>query len=126
MAAAIVSATEYQRANIEPTLERGYLDATSLAEYLVTRGIPFRTAHRIVGSLVARCERESKPALAQLSIEDFAAAVNSAGADGALVGKDVYESLGARNVVGRYKSAGAAGGEPYVQRLAEWKARLKV
>ncbi|MEP6984966.1 MAG: hypothetical protein ABI970_05195 [Chloroflexota bacterium] len=30
---------------MEPTLERGFLDATSLAEYLVTKGIPFRTAH---------------------------------------------------------------------------------
>src|SRR5580700_183461 len=68
MAAAIVSATNFVRENIEPTLERGFLDATSLADYLVTKGTPFRTAHHIVGSLVARCEAEGKTALAQLMV----------------------------------------------------------
>ena len=38
MAAAIVSSARYVRANIEPTLDRGFLDATSLAEYFVTAG----------------------------------------------------------------------------------------
>ena len=71
MAAAIVNSAEYDKARIEPTLDRGFLDATSLAEYLVTQGIPFRTAHHIVGTLVARCEREGKHALAQLSVEQF-------------------------------------------------------
>jgi argininosuccinate lyase len=57
---------ELRQENIEPTLERGFLDATSLAEYLVTKGVPFRTAHHIVGTLVARCEKEGKHALSQL------------------------------------------------------------
>src|SRR5205085_11608524 len=75
MAAAIVSSAEFVKERIEPTLERGFLDATSLAEYLVNKGVPFRTAHQIVGSLVARCEKEGKGALAQLSVEDFQQAV---------------------------------------------------
>jgi len=58
MAAAIVNSASYDKERIEPTLDRGFLDATSLAEYLVTKGIPFRTAHHIVGTLVARCEKE--------------------------------------------------------------------
>ena len=52
MAAAIVNSASYDKERIEPTLDRGFLDATSLAEYLVTKGIPFRTAHHIVGTLV--------------------------------------------------------------------------
>ncbi len=40
MAAAIVNSASYDKARIEPTLDRGFLDATSLAEYLVTRGSP--------------------------------------------------------------------------------------
>lgn len=124
MAAAIVGATDFLAANIEPTLDRGFLDATSLAEYFVTMGIPFRTAHQIVGSLVARCEREGKKSLGELTASDFAQAVSTAGADGSRVGADVFESLGAKNVVQRYRSAGAAGGTPYSQRLAQWKQRL--
>jgi len=60
MAAAIVNSASYNKEAIEPTLDRGFLDATSLAEYFVTKGIPFRTAHHIVGSLVLRCEQAGK------------------------------------------------------------------
>ena len=123
MAAAIVSSAEFVKENIEPTLERGFLDATSLAEYLVTKGISFRTAHRIVGSLVAQCEKEGKPALAQLKVDDFNAALAAQGTQMKLT-QEVYESLGARNVVKRYRSAGAAGGEPLMQQLEDWKRRL--
>jgi len=38
MAAAIVNSASYDKERIEPTLDRGFLDATSLAEYLVTKG----------------------------------------------------------------------------------------
>jgi argininosuccinate lyase len=123
MAAAIVNSAEFIKENIEPTLDRGFLDATSLAEYLVTKGVPFRTAHGIVGSLVARCEKEGKTALGQLSLADFEAAVREKAPD-AKIGPDVYEALGARNVVKRYRSAGAAGGKPFEEQLAAWKQRL--
>jgi argininosuccinate lyase len=123
MAAAIVSSASYIKENIEPTLERGFLDATSLAEYLVTKGVPFRTAHHIVGSLVLRCENEGKHALAQLTLAEFQQA---AGEYGQKIGQDVYDALGARNVVKRYQSAGAAGGKPFEEQLAAWKQRLGV
>ena len=71
MATAIVNGASFIKENIEPTLERGFLDATSLAEYLVTKGVPFRTAHHMVGSLVLQCEKEGKTALGQLKLEDF-------------------------------------------------------
>jgi len=128
MAAAIVSSARYVKENIEPTLERGFLDATSLAEYLVTQGIPFRTAHHIVGTLVARCEREKKHALAQLSVEAMneviAQSLSSHGRQSVVITDDVYNALGAKNVVRRYQSAGAAGGKPFEEQLAAWKQRL--
>lgn len=117
MATAIVSSASFVRERIEPTLERGFLDATSLAEYLVTKGVPFRTAHQIVGGLVARCEKEGKPALGQLTLEEFKQASD-------VITRDVYEALGASNVVKRYKSAGAAGGRPFEEQLKAWKSRL--
>src|SRR5437588_2052842 len=110
MAAAIVNSANFIKEKIEPTLERGFLDATSLAEYFVTRGVPFRTAHQVVGALVARCEREGKTALAQLPVEQFIEAVKTAGATAEGIGPDLYDALGAKNVVRRYRSAGAAGG----------------
>jgi argininosuccinate lyase len=133
MAAAIVNSAEYDKQRIEPTLERGFLDATSLAEYLVTKGIAFRTAHQIVGTLVARCEKEGKHALAQLSVAAFNEAIaattkNTQGASslGVVVDDDVYACLGAANVVKRYQSAGAAGGKPFEDQLKAWKTRLNI
>src|SRR6478672_9820130 len=111
MAAAIVNSASFIKENIEPTLDRGFLDATSLAEYLVTKGIPFRTAHHIVGTLVARCEKEGKTALSQLSLEELKKSSDK-------IEADVYDALGARNVVKRYQSAGAAGGKPFEEQLA--------
>jgi len=124
MAAAIVNSASYDAQRIEPTLERGFLDATSLAEYLVTKGIPFRTAHHIVGTLVARCEKEGKHALSQLGVEAFNEVI--AGKSDVRVDGEVYEALGARNVVKRYQSAGAAGGRPFEEQLTAWKERLGV
>ncbi|MGD0137478.1 MAG: argininosuccinate lyase [Tepidisphaeraceae bacterium] len=124
MAAAIVNSANFVKENIEPTLERGFLDATSLAEYLVTKGVPFRTAHQIVGTLVARCEKEGKTALGQLSVEDFDDALKAHGWPSVGLDKGVYDALGARNVVKRYQSAGAAGGKPFEEQLAAWKKRL--
>ncbi len=123
MAAAIVNSASYDKARIEPTLDRGFLDATSLAEYLVTQGIPFRTAHHIVGTLVARCEKEGKHSLAQLSVDAFNEVIATTKSD-IRVTDDVYTCLGAHNVVKRYQSAGAAGGKPFEEQLKAWKERL--
>jgi argininosuccinate lyase len=126
MAAAIVSSAEYVKENIEPTLERGFLDATSLAEYFVTKGVPFRTAHQIVGSLVARCEKENKTALAQLKLEDFQESLKAHGWPSVSLTTDIYNALGSKNVVARYQSAGAAGGKPFQEQLENWKKQLKM
>ncbi len=122
MAAAIVNSAEFIPENIEPTLDRGFLDATSLAEYLVTQGIPFRTAHHIVGTLVARCEQAGKHALSQLTVEQFNEVI--ATKSDIRIDDDIYTCLGAKNVVKRYQSAGAAGGKPFEEQLAAWKERL--
>ncbi len=132
MAAAIVNSASYNKEAIEPTLDKGFLDATSLAEYLVTRGIPFRTAHHIVGTLVARCEKEGKHALSQLSVDAFNEVIEATErrSDGATKGirvmDEVYSCLGAKNVVKRYQSAGAAGGKPFEEQLKAWKERLGI
>jgi argininosuccinate lyase len=122
MAAAIVNSASFDKERIEPTLEKGFLDATSLAEYLVTKGIPFRTAHHIVGTLVARCEKEGMHALKQLSVDEFNETIASK--SDVRVDDDVYNCLGAHNVVKRYQSAGAAGGKPFEEQLRAWKQRL--
>jgi argininosuccinate lyase len=130
MAAAIVNSASYDKEKIEPTLDRGFLDATSLAEYLVTKGIPFRTAHHIVGTLVARCERSGRYKLEQLQAEEVNEVIHeterrtSSPTKEVRVTEDVYTCLGAKNVVRRYQSAGAGGGKPFEDQLQSSKDRL--
>ncbi len=123
MAAGIVRTTTFNEANIKRGLDKGYLDATSLAEYLVTKGVPFRTSHQIVGRMVGLCEERALGMLKALRVEDFNAVCKEYKAAEA-VGEDVYDWLGPENVVKRYQSAGNAGVSGFEAQLKAWKERL--
>ncbi len=116
IAAAVVAHATFRTREIFAGLDSGFLDATALAEYLVKKGMPFRQAHGVVGALVAACEKQGKQ-LGQLSLEEFQECSS-------LIEGDVYDYLGAVNVVRRYASAGAAGPEQARQQLAFWKEHL--
>ena len=66
VAAPLVAGAELLRSSIAARLERGYLDATTLMEYLIRRGVPQRTAHDISGRLVRKAIDRGVP-LAGLS-----------------------------------------------------------
>ena len=114
------SMTTADAARISDGLDKGFLDATSLAEYLVTKNIPFRTAHQIVGRLVRACEDKGYDCLSRLSLDEL----NTACGDRAVCGQDVYDWLGAQNVVNRYQTSGNAGLSGFEKELAVWKNRL--
>ena len=46
-------------ANMKLAAQKGFINATDLADYLVKKGMPFRSAYKISGSLVALCIREN-------------------------------------------------------------------
>jgi argininosuccinate lyase len=75
-----------------------------------------------VGTLVARCEKEGKHALSQLNVDAFNEVIASK--SDIRVSDEIYTCLGAKNVVKRYQSAGAAGGKPFEEQLTAWKKRL--
>ncbi|MBQ7058989.1 MAG: argininosuccinate lyase [Firmicutes bacterium] len=55
---------------MKESVRRGFLNATEVADYLVSRGIPFRDAHGIVGRIVIECE-DRKIAIEDLSLEEL-------------------------------------------------------
>ncbi|HEX8201758.1 MAG TPA: argininosuccinate lyase, partial [Isosphaeraceae bacterium] len=57
LAAVVVAGATLRADRIAARLEEGFLDATTLMEYLIKKGIPQRTGHEIVGRLVGLCER---------------------------------------------------------------------
>ncbi|HUS47521.1 MAG TPA: argininosuccinate lyase [Phycisphaerae bacterium] len=116
VAAGIVSTASFRPERIAAGLEAGFLDATALAEYLVSKGVAFRSAHQIVGRLVARAEKAGKT-LAELPLADLRAACDK-------IGPDVGGYLGAANVVKRYAPEGSGGAKQLRKQLAFWKKKL--
>ena len=55
LAAALVRETRFRKEVIAARLEDGFLDATTLMEYLIAQGVPMRSAHEAVGKLVRLC-----------------------------------------------------------------------
>jgi argininosuccinate lyase len=117
MAARIVKSAKFNRQKLEADVDRGFADATSLADYLVTRGVPFRTAHQHVGKIVRRCEAIGLASLSKMPLAEMQAICEA-------IEPDVREWLGPANVVARYRTYGNAGLRGYRQQLAQWKQRL--
>jgi argininosuccinate lyase len=113
---AVVANTIFDRDRCLSATRHGFLDATVLAEYLVSRGVPFREAHQHVGRLVALAEKAGKE-LADLPIETF-----REGSD--RIEPDVYEYLGSEGVIRRYRSEGSAGIDSTREQIAYWQDHL--
>jgi len=116
MACAMAAHTKFNTKKISAGLEEGFLDATALAEYLVGKGVAFREAHGIVGSLVACCEKQGKK-LAELGLDEFKKYSPA-------IEADVYESIGASNVASKYVTEGAAGTKQAKEQIAYWNKQL--
>ncbi len=50
--------------------QRGFINATDLADYLVKKGLPFRSAYKISGSIVGDCVKSGK-VLEDVPIEEY-------------------------------------------------------
>lgn len=64
------STLHFNTANMLSGAGRGFTNATDAADYLVKHGVPFRTAHEIIGKLVFTCLREGK-ALSDLTLGEL-------------------------------------------------------
>jgi argininosuccinate lyase len=116
MVQAITTHTKFDTKRISAGLDEGFLDATALAEYLVGKGVAFREAHGVVGSLVAHCEKEGRK-LRELSLDEFKRHCEK-------IEGDVYGSLGAVGVAGRYATEGAAGTRQAKEQVEYWTGEL--
>ncbi len=56
--------------NMKKAAGEGFINATDLADYLVKKGMPFRTAYKISGELVALCIKE-KTVLEDLPLDEY-------------------------------------------------------
>ncbi|MBS0266653.1 MAG: argininosuccinate lyase [Planctomycetes bacterium] len=116
LAPAIIVGAALQTDRIAARLEEGFLDATTLMEYLIKKGVPMRTAHETVGKLVALCDGK-KCRLAELSLSELQTACSQ-------IQADVSQVLGAHNAVAALKSYGSGGRAAVAQQLELWKQKF--
>ena len=68
--APMIESLEANRENMKRAAQKGFINATDLADYLVKKGLPFRSAYKISGQLVGLCIREDK-VLEELPLETY-------------------------------------------------------
>ena len=68
--AGMVRTLKVKPESTESAVKRGYILATDLADYLVKKGSPFRTAHDIVSRLVSYAAGKGK-SFSELSLDEY-------------------------------------------------------
>jgi len=68
--AGMVSTMTAREENMKRAAQKGFINATDLADYLVKKGLPFRSAYKISGQLVAKCIAENR-VLEDLPMESY-------------------------------------------------------
>ena len=90
---------------------RGYMWATDVADYLVKKGIPFRTAHEITGKMVAYCIENNKK-IETLRISELKTFSNK-------FEKDLYRILTPQRGVNLRNIVGGTAREAVLKRIRE-------
>jgi argininosuccinate lyase len=116
LAAAVVRETNFRAGVIAARLEDGFLDATTLMEYCVARGVPMRAAHEAVGKLVRLCEGR-RCRLADLPPEEFEQVRPGLAAG-------VYKVLGVANALAAFRGEGSTAPAEVERQLARWQEEL--
>ncbi len=91
--------------------------ATDVADYLVNRGVPFRSAHEVVGKAVALCAQRGCD-LPQLTLADWRALSPA-------FEKDVARCFDLRTAMAARKGIGAPSPKNVAAQLARWKRALR-
>ncbi len=116
LAVPIVEGSVLQKENIAARLEQGYLDATTVMEHFILKGMPQRTAHHLVGALVAAATRRRVP-LAELTDAEIQSV------DPQLDGS-FREVCGAQRAASAFRSYGSAGRNEVQKQIQRWQNEL--
>ena len=87
--------------NMYRAAQGGFINATDLADYLAKKGLPFRSAYKIVGQIVAYCIQNNK-VLDTVSMQEYKEFSD-------VFEDDLYEEISLETCVNKRTSAGGTG-----------------
>jgi argininosuccinate lyase len=96
----------------------GYLDATDMADYLVSKGMAFREAHGVVGEAVSFASKKKKE-LYQLPLAQLQSFSS-------LIREDIFSYLETRQMIDRRTSDGGTSGRTVRRAIAAAQKRLNL
>jgi argininosuccinate lyase len=114
---ALLKEVTFKKEAIKKAVEQGYLVATDLADYLVTKGMTFRQAHHLVGDMILSAQKEKKE-LHQLDLAEMKRS-------SPLIEDDVYRWLDPSSCIERRNIHGGTGSETVKNALINAKQELK-
>jgi argininosuccinate lyase len=109
---------EFRVARLTAAVAEDFSNATDVADYLATKGVPFREAYNLVGKVVKTSLAAGK-LLKDLTIEEWQALHPA-------FESDIYEAIAPRQVVAARNSYGGTGFEQVRQAIAAARSRLSV
>jgi len=95
--------------NMLKAAQGGFTNATDIADYLVKKGVPFRTAHEIIGKMVLYCIQNNKT-IDELSMEEF-------NKFSPAISHDVYREISLQKCVSERKLPGGPAKESILQSI---------
>lgn len=103
--------------NMLSAAKKGFINATDLADYLVKKGLPFRSAYKTVGEIVRYCVNKNKT-LDEVKIDEYKNFSE-------LFGDDLYQAISLTTCVNSRNSYGATSEKAVSKQIKEIKKRLK-
>ncbi len=103
--------------NMKRAAQEGFINATDLADYLVKKGMPFRSAYKISGTIVAECISK-KLVLETYPLEDYKK-------HSELICEDVYNEISLETCVEKRISVGGTGLSSIEQQIEFVESELK-
>ena len=94
----MISTVTFKTQNMHDTAGKGFTNATDAADYLVKKGMPFRDAHAVIGSLVLHCEQNSL-ALADMPLSELRTYCE-------MFDEDIYDSISLNTCVNKREVIG--------------------
>lgn len=115
--AGMISTLNVKSAEMKKAVTSDFSNATELADYLASKGMPFRDAHEVVGQLVLTCIQKGCY-LVDLSMDEFQEASQ-------LFEEDIYKALDPYVAVARRNSNGGTGFAQVEAAIAKAKSLLE-
>ncbi len=114
----MLSTIRFNKEVMEESAKKGFTNATDAADYLVSKNVPFRDAHRIVGHLVLTCI-ERGISLDELSLEEYRK-------ESEAFEEDIYQAISLTTCVEKRCTAGAPGPAVMEEEIRECERFLEL